>query len=60
MTRGAVSKIVDKLEAKGWIAIRSGTIGRSRPKRSLRKAGGDSSRYGQNWRLRMTSDSFVA
>ena len=23
MTRGAVSKIVDKLEAKGWIAIRS-------------------------------------
>ncbi len=23
MTRGAVSKIIDKLEAKGWIAIRS-------------------------------------
>jgi DNA-binding MarR family transcriptional regulator len=23
MTRGAVSKIVDKLEAKGWIAVRS-------------------------------------
>jgi DNA-binding MarR family transcriptional regulator len=23
MTRGAVSKIVDKLEAKGWISIRS-------------------------------------